>query len=138
MATAPRLTKERIDIALKLLDGWAGKLTWPRFLAMLEVDLGHKYTKAALLRHSRFKDSWDKRRWSENPERDEKNSFGNHGLQVALKKIVKLEKTIERLENDNNLLNEKFVVWATNAANKGITIEELNRPIPTHSTKNFR
>lgn len=138
MTTAPRLTKERIDVALKLLDGWTGKLTWPRFLAMLELDLGHKYTKAALLRHARFKDSWDKRRWSENPERDEQNSFGNYGLQVALKKIVKLEKTIERLENDNNLLNEKFVVWATNAANKGMTIEELNRPIPTHSTKNFR
>ncbi len=138
MATAPRLTKERIDIALKLLDSWTGKLTWPRFLAMLEVDLGHKYTKAALLRHSRFKDSWDKRRWSENPERDEKNNFGNYGLQIALEKIAKLEKTIERLENDNNLFNEKFVVWATNAANKGITIEELNRPIPTHATKNFR
>ena len=138
MATAPRLTKERIDIALKLLDSWTGKLTWLRFLAMLEVDLGHKYTKAALLRHSRFKDSWDKRRWSENPERNEKNNFGNYGLQIALEKIAKLEKTIERLENDNNLFNEKFVVWATNAANKGITIEELNRPIPTHSTKNFR
>ena len=138
MATAPRLTKEGIDIALKLLDSWTGKLTWPRFLAMLEVDLGHKYTKAALLRHSRFKDSWDKRRWSENPERNEKNNFGNYGLQIALEKIAKLEKTIERLENDNNLFNEKFVVWATNAANKGITIEELNRPIPTHSMKNFR
>lgn len=138
MATAPRLTKERIDIALKLLDGWTGKLTWPRFLAMLELDLGHKYTKAALLRHSRFKDSWDKRRWSENPERDEKNNFGNYGLQVALEKISKLEKTIERLENDNNLFNEKFVVWATNAANKGISMEELNRPIATNSTKNFR
>ena len=137
MATAPRLTKERIDIALKLLDGWTGKLTWPRFLAMLELDLGHKYTKAALLRHSRFKDSWDKRRWSENPERDEKNNIGNYGLQVALEKISKLEKTIERLENDNNLFNEKFVVWATNAANKGISMEELNRPMPTNSTKNF-
>ena len=138
MTTAPRLTKERIDIALKLLDGWAGKLTWPRFLAMLEVDLGHKYTKAALLRHARFKDSWDKRRWTENPDRDGNSNFSNQGLQVALEKIKKLEATINRLENDNNLLNEKFVVWATNAANKGITLEELDRPIPTNSTKNFR
>lgn len=31
MTTAPRLTNERIDIALKLLDGWTGKLTWSRF-----------------------------------------------------------------------------------------------------------
>lgn len=138
MATAPRLTNERIDIALKLLDGWNGKLTWSHFLAILEIDLGHKYTKAALLRHSRFKDTWDKRRWIENPDRNEKNNFGNSGLQTALEKIAKLEKTIERLENDNNLLNEKFVVWATNAANKGITLEELNRSIPTYATKNFR
>ncbi len=28
MATAPRLTNERIDIALKLLDGWTGKLIY--------------------------------------------------------------------------------------------------------------
>lgn len=138
MATAPRLTKERIDIALNLLDGWIGKLTWPRFLAMLEVDLGHKYTKAALLRHPRFKDAWDKRRWTENPERNERNDFGGYGLQTALEKIKKLENTIKRLENDNNLLNEKFIVWSTNAANKGMSLEELNRPIPIHSSKNFR
>ena len=104
---------------------------------MLEVDLGHNYTKAALLRHSRFKASWDKRRWSENPDRDDKDNFGHQGLQVALEKIEKLENTIQRLENDNNMLNEKLVVWATNAANKGITEDELNRPIPTYSTKNY-
>lgn len=136
MATAPRLTNERINIALKLLDGWTGKLTWPRFLAMLEIDLGHKYTKAALLRHARFKSAWDKRRWDENPDRNSRNNFGNQALQIALEKIEKLERTIERLESDNNLLNEKFVVWATNAAYKAITVEELNRPIPMHSTKN--
>ncbi|MCF1294616.1 MULTISPECIES: hypothetical protein [Acinetobacter calcoaceticus/baumannii complex] len=136
MTTAPRLTNERIDIALKLLDGWTGKLTWSRFLAILELDLGHKYTKAALLRHSRFKNTWDKRRWIENPDRNEKNNFGNSGLQTAFEKIEKLERTIERLENDNNILTEKFVVWSTNAANKGISLEELNRPLPTHSIKN--
>ncbi|MBF4455072.1 hypothetical protein IRT38_06650 [Acinetobacter sp. SK-43] len=136
MATAPRLTNERIDIALLLLDGWTGKLTWPRFLALLEIDLGHKYTKAALLRHPKFKREWEKRRWDNNPEKSTKNTFGNHALQTALEKIEKLERTIERLENDNNLLHEKFIVWATNAAYKAITIEELNRPIPMHSTKN--
>lgn len=135
MATAPRLTNERIDIALKLLDGWTGKLTWPRFLALLEIDLGHKYTKAALLRHPEFKRVWEKRRWDKTPEKSSKNTFGNHALQTALEKIEKLERTIERLENDNNLLHEKFVIWATNAAYKKITMEELNRPIPTHSTK---
>lgn len=42
MPTAPRLTTEKIDKALKLLDGWSGKLTWAKFLALLEVDVGHK------------------------------------------------------------------------------------------------
>lgn len=138
MATAPRLTNEKINIALKLLDGWSGKLTWDRFLALLEVDLGHKYTKAALLRHAKFKASWDKRRWAENDDSDGNNNFGNQGLAIALEKIKKLEQTIARLENDNNLLNEKFVIWATNASNKGITFDELNRQIPTYSNKEFR
>lgn len=136
MASAPRLTNERINIALKLLDSWTGKLTWSRFLAILEVDLGHKYTKAALLRHSKFKHAWDKRRWNESPNENENNNFGNYALKISLEKIKKLERTIERLENENNLLNEKFVIWATNATNKGIFLEELNIPLPTHSTKN--
>lgn len=138
MATSPRLTNERIEIALKLLDGWTGKLTWSRYLALLELDLGHKYTKAALLRHTRFKNAWDKRRWDENPDRNTEKSYGNHGLQTALEKIEKLKATIKRLENENNLLTEKFVVWSTNATNKGLTIEDLNRPIPTNARKNFR
>ena len=138
MATSPRLTNERIEIALKLLDGWTGKLTWSRYLALLELDLGHKYTKAALLRHTRFKNAWDKRRWEENPDRKKKKSYGNHGLQIALEKIERLEATIKRLENENNLLTEKFVVWSTNATNKELTIEDLNRPIPTNARKNFR
>lgn len=138
MATAPRLTNERIEIALKLLDGWTGKLTWSRFLALLELDIGHKYTKAALLRHPKFKDAWDKRRWNENPDKNIAKGFGNYGLQTALEKIEKLEATIERLENENNLLTEMFVVWATNATNRGLSLEDLNRAIPSHAEKNFR
>ena len=138
MATSPRLTNERIEIALKLLDGWTGKLTWSCYLALLELDLGHKYTKAALLRHTRFKNAWDKRRWEENPDRNTEKSYGNHGLQIALEEIERLEATIKRLENENNLLTEKFVVWSTNATNKELTIEDLNRPIPTNARKNFR
>lgn len=138
MATAPRLTNERIEIALKLLDGWTGKLTWSRFLALLELDIGHKYTKAALLRHPKFKDAWDKRRWNENPDKNIAKGFGNYGLQTALEKIEKLEATIERLENENNLLTEKFVVWATNATNRGLFLEDLDRAIPSHTRKNFR
>ncbi|WP_228683033.1 hypothetical protein [Acinetobacter nosocomialis] len=88
------------------------------------------------MRHSRFKNTWDKRRWIENPERNEKNNFGSSGLQTAFEKIEKLERTIERLENDNNILTEKLVVWSTNAANKGISLEELNMPLPTYSIKN--
>ncbi|MDO3659161.1 hypothetical protein [Acinetobacter genomosp. 15BJ] len=138
MATAPRLTKEKIDIALSLLDSWVGKLTWDRFLALLELDVGHKYTKAALLRHPKFKKNWDSKRWIKNDESDVNNSYGFKGLNSALAKIDKLENTIERLEKENNLLIEKFVVWATNAANKGITLDELNKPIPTNSNKEFR
>ena len=100
MATAPRLTNERIEIALKLLDGWTGKLTWSRFLAMLEVDIGHKYTKAALLRHTQFKNSWDTRRWDNNSNPPEYTTT-NYGLKASLQKIENLEATIKRLENEN-------------------------------------
>ncbi|MCX0339448.1 hypothetical protein [Acinetobacter radioresistens] len=131
--TAPRLTKERIDIALDLLDQWSGKLTWERFLAILEVEVGHKYTKAALLRHEKFKNAWDQRRWAS----DDKTAYygNNQILKLTLEKIQKLEQKIERLEYENKLLTEKFVIWATNAMNKGISAEELNRPIPVNSNK---
>lgn len=138
MPTAPRLTTEKIDKALKLLDGWSGKLTWAKFLALLEVDVGHKYTKAALLRHARFKSHWDNKRWSATSnDTDKVTNFGNHGLVLANQKIKVLEETILRLQKDNELFHEKFVIWATNAVNKGITLEDLNRPIPVHSKKEF-
>lgn len=138
MGKAPRLTNEKIDIALKVLDGWTGKLTWDRYLAILELDVGHKYTKAALLRHPKFKNSWDKKRWEYQEEDNEGTQYGNKILKTALKKIESLEKEIERLKNDNELLTEKYVVWITNAANKGMTLDELNRPLPINTDKKFR
>lgn len=32
---APKLTDKNIEKAVLLLDGWAGKLTWDRYLGML-------------------------------------------------------------------------------------------------------
>ena len=84
---APRLTKERIDIALDLLDNWSGKLTWERFLAIFEVEVGHKYTKAALLRHEKFKSAWDQKRWAN--DNDETRYYGNNQILKLAKENIR-------------------------------------------------
>ena len=56
---APKLTDKDIEKAVLLLDGWAGKLTWDRYLAVLAVEIGHTYTKVAMLRQPRIKAAWD-------------------------------------------------------------------------------
>lgn len=125
---APKLTDKGIDSAVKLLDGWSGKLTWERYLAVLEVEIGHKYTKAAMLRHPRIADAW--RQAKNRSSSVSEGGYGNVALSQAKARIKRLEQQLDRLERENNQLLEQFLRWSYNAASRGLTIEVLDRPLP--------
>lgn len=121
-----RLSDANINSAVLLLDSWSGKLTWEVYLSVLEVEIGHKYTKAAMLRHNRIKAAWD---CAKSRVRKVDGGHGTVGLNQAKLRIYELKNRVERLEKENNQLLEQFVRWANNAVNKGLTIDDLDRPL---------
>ena len=122
-----RLTDDAIDTAVRLLDGWSGKLTWDVYLSVLAVDLGHRYTKAAMLRHSRVKLAWEA---AKSRVRKIEGSHGSVGLKMAQKRIDELTDRVERLKLENEQLLEQFLRWSYNAYAAGLSPEELDRPLP--------
>lgn len=135
---APKLNDNGIDKAVRLLDGWAGKLTWDRYLAMLEVEIGHKYTKAAMLRHPRIKAAWD---YAKELARDDNGVTVSRSAvetEKALERVKLLESRVERLTRENNALLEQFVRWSHNAVRGGLTLDDLDRPLPYAKPKEIR
>jgi hypothetical protein len=130
---APKMTDVMINQSVMMLDGWAGKLTWDLYLEALTLDLGHRYTKAAMLRHPRIKDAWGhaKERCRDYVESQSK------APEVALadSRQRELEARVERLTRENNKLLEQFVRWAHNATRRGMSLEDLDRPLPYVKTK---
>lgn len=122
-----RLTNADIGVALRLLDSWSGKLTWETYLSILAVELGHKYTKAAMLRHPRIKSAWNS---AKDRIQTNEGGHGTIGMKQAQNQIRILKNRVERLELENNQLLEQFLRWAKNATEKGLTIDDLDRPLP--------
>lgn len=124
---AKRLTETDINISLRLLDSWSGKLTWETYLSVLAVELGHKYTKAAMLRHPRIKSAWNN---AKDRIQSSEGGHGTIGMKQAENRIRILQNRVERLEQENNQLLEQFLRWAKNASEKGLNIDDLDRPLP--------
>jgi hypothetical protein len=135
---APKLNDSGIDKAVRLLDGWAGKLTWDRYLAMLEVEVGHKYTKAAMLRHPRIKAAWDHAKELARDDGGVNVSRSAIETEKALERVKLLESRVERLTRENNALLEQFVRWGHNAVRGGLTLDDLDRPLPYAKPKEIR
>lgn len=130
--SAPRLTDERIDKAVRLLDAWTGKLTWDRYLAVLETEIGHRYSKVAMHKQPRIIAAWEfaHRRLQEAVNSVGARGHGDAAIAELHRKIKELKSTNERLEQENRDLLERFRMWAFNAAQKGCAEADLNRPLP--------
>lgn len=134
---APKLTDNSIEKAVMLLDGWSGKLTWDRYLAVLAVEIGHTYTKMAMLRQPRIKAAWGvaKDRVHESAPH---GGYGNVAMSLSRERTRELERRVERLTQENNLLLEQFVRWAHNATRRGLSLTDLDKPLPIVRTKQTR
>ena len=130
---APKMTDATIETAVRILDGWQKKLYWDSYLAELESEINHRYTKAAMLRQPRIKSAWNdaKARAFASGESVHKGT----AIEQANDKISKLENTVNRLTRENNQLLEQFVRWAHNSARRGLTPFDLDKPLPTLNRK---
>ncbi len=129
---APRLTDESIGKAVLLLDGWTGKLTWARYLAVLETEIGHRYSKVAMHKHARIKAAWEltRKRLSDSDGEADIKSHGDAAVAQLRRKVSELRVAKARLEQENRDLLERFRLWSYNAVQKGCSESDLNRPLP--------
>lgn len=131
---APDLTNERIQVVIDSLDNWKGKLTWDLLLKRVEEKTGIAYSRFTFAEYPTIANAFTLRKkvlsgtWKAEPSqpRDEQ-------VRAALEQVARYRAKVERLEQENQLLLEQFVTWATNAERKGVTMAMLNAPLPTPS-----
>lgn len=131
---APDLTDERIAIILETLDTWKDKLTWDLLLAAVEESTGHRYSRFTFAEYPEIANAFSLKKdtlrgtlpRSRGEPRDER-------VRAALAQAERYKAKAQRLEAENQLLNEQFVTWALNAERKGVTMDMLNAPLPKPS-----
>lgn len=134
---ARHLTDADIETAVRLLDGWSGKLTWDRYLAILGTQIGHRYTKPGLRKHPRILNAWEMaaKRLKEGAKSAGARSNGDAAIAYANRRIETLRAENMRLTQENRDLLERFLRWSYNAAAHGLTPERLDRDIVTVKAK---
>ncbi|MFC4350903.1 hypothetical protein ACFOW6_05040 [Fodinicurvata halophila] len=142
-----RITDADVETAVRLLDAWSNKLTWDRFLAVFETEVGYRYTKMAMHKYPRVTDAFEraKHRIREQTELALRNAGSNrkgpipHGdvaLARAYEKVEEQKQRIARLEQENRDLLEQFLRWQYNANAAGVSRERLDQPLPRKHDNN--
>ena len=127
------LTDEDIEIAVNILDGIDGKLTWGDLIEALYVRTGELYTRQALSKHSRIKRAYDISKERIIREREDTNRTDTSLSQkeyILTEKIKTLEAENERIKKENSDLLIQFARWAYNSYAHGMTPEQLNKELP--------
>lgn len=132
---AQHLTDQNIEDIVEILDYWSPseKLTWDRLCIAIEaqLELVPAPTRQTLQKYSRIKNAYDLGKKSPTARRilEQKKQKLPASLKIAQEKIDALEFKNERLEKENSMLLEQFVVWQYNAYKYGVSIEKLNEPL---------
>ena len=127
------LDDKAIEDIVELLDDWPvdGKLTWDRLVDSVDQSLKIKTTRQTLEKQARIKQAFKevKAIISGSTAKSKRKSVPP-SLKIAQQRLEKNEREIERLKSENNLLLVQFHTWLYNANNAGITVEQLNNPLP--------
>ena len=118
-----------IEKIVGILDGWSGKLTWDKLLDEIQIHLKQHYTRQTLAKHTRIKSAYDltKERISEVPK---ESTHVSPEVTILKQKIERLEAKNTRLQRENQDLLAQFARWAYNSYAKGVTKEDLDKPLP--------
>lgn len=123
------LSDDDIKKICELLDGWTDKLTWDSLIKQAEKLLLRKYTRQTFCKVTRIKNAFEHRKEQINSG-IKKPKGSTPELQMVLDENARLKSENARLTMENTKLLEQFVIWATNAHNRNVTIDMLNQPLP--------
>ncbi|KPA52809.1 hypothetical protein VT25_10040 [Photobacterium leiognathi subsp. mandapamensis] len=138
---AKHLTDKDISNVCELLDDWPmdSKLTWDRLVEAVAHDYRLITTRQTLQKQIRIKNAFTEVKALVSGNSSKAIAARNRHLPSSLKaaadQLEKRERTIARLEAENNKLLEQFHTWLYNATQHGITIEQLNEPLEIKQQK---
>ena len=121
-----------IQAITNLVSRWEGKITWDLVTEKCRTQFGIKISRQALSSHEsihRAFSDYKKAGGGKSTGKVVKQNSRPQSLKAASDRIDRLEKEIERLERENRLYKEMFIIWQKNARNRNISIEELSRPL---------
>ena len=127
---ARHLTESDIKTAEELLEAWPKDLSWEKFCRVHGEMVGHKFTKMAFHKEKsgRVREAFQNAK-----DRLRGKSIKAQELTPDERTIVKLEAKLEVLKRENANLLDRFRCWQHNARVKGVTFEELDRPLSPRS-----
>ncbi|WP_318490004.1 hypothetical protein [Photobacterium leiognathi] len=138
---AKHLTDKDVSNVCELLDDWStgAKLTWDRLVEAVAHDYKLTTTRPTLQKQARIKNAFKEVKAIVSGNTPKAAVAHNRHLPSSLKTaadhLEKRERTIARLEAENNRFLELFHMWLYNANQHGVTFEQLNEPLPTKDLK---
>ena len=138
-SVAKHLNDKDIELVIRLVDGWEGKLTWEALCDQIKNDLGFRPTRQTLNAHLRIKNAFVAKKGQQ--KSGLLPTQRPQSLDIAQKRINRLEKENERLKTENERLLERFIRWQYNAQKRGLSqsaLDELLLAINRDSSEKLR
>ena len=132
---AKHLTNDDVKMIVNMLHKWTYELTWDLLVDACREKLGITTTRQALSRKQEIKETFQltKKRLKVKGE----NYARPNSINVAHQRIEALSNELDALREAHDFLVEKFTRWQYNALSRGMTQEELERPLPRHDLGNI-
>lgn len=126
---AKHLTPDDVKKIVDLLHKWQYELTWDLLVGACKEKLGITTTRQALNRKQEVKEVFALTKKKIKVSGDTNYARPN-SIDIAHQRIEALAEEVHKLRNANNFYIEKFARWQYNALARGMTMEELERPLP--------
>lgn len=133
---AKHLTDQDIEDVVGILDEWSpdSKLTWDELVKAAFQDCVINTTRQTLQKQIRIKRAYSEVKKITSGVKSTVGAANGSlppSLRIAAQRLDKKNREIERLKKENNELLEQFHVWMYNAHRHGVTLEQLNEPLPS-------
>lgn len=126
------LRDDHIEFLISMIDTWQpdvyGGLTWGRVLERFNKQYGSAPTERTLRNQARVKARFNQKK-AQIRSGDTPISRKPASLARAAAKIQKLEAQIKALEEENQRIFHRLIVWQKNAMDHGMTKAQLERPL---------
>jgi hypothetical protein len=125
---AKHLSPKDLDLIVRLIDGWDGKLAWEALCDAVEPLIGSRPTRQTLNSHEKIKSAFT------HQKARLKSGFVSTkrpaSLSIAEQRIRRLEAENNRLERENARLLERFIRWQYNAHKFNVSKDKLDASLP--------